>query len=270
MTGGRVAKADIPVVILCGGMGTRLREATERLPKPLVDIGDRPILWHIMKLYSHHGFRRFILALGYRSYDIKNYFLTYRENLADFTLRLKDNHLPNFLNDAGNEDWEVTCLETGLLTGTGGRVSRVRGHVDTPTFALTYGDGIGAVDLSAVLDFHLSHGALGTVTAVHPTSRYGEMHVSGEQVTEFNEKPTMADGYVSGGFFFFQRPFFDYLSDDPGLFLEEEPLRRLATDGQLRKFTHEGFWMGMDTFRDYAALNDLWSKGEAPWKVWPE
>ena len=206
--------ADIPVVILCGGMGTRLREVTDRLPKPLVDIGDKPILWHIMKTYGHHGFRRFVLCLGYRSYDIKSYFLRYRENLADFTVCLKDDHQPMFHNDVGDEDWEVTCVETGLLTGTGGRIGRVEGYVDTDEFMLTYGDGIGDVDLTALVDFHRAHGKIGTVTGVHPTSRYGEMRVDGPDVVEFNEKPTVVEGFVSGGFFMFKREFFDYLSKD--------------------------------------------------------
>ena len=260
--------SDIPVVILCGGLGTRLREATERVPKPLVDIGDRPILWHIMKTYGHHGFRRFVLALGYRSSDIKNYFLRYRENLADFTVHLKDDHRPVFHNAQGDEDWEVTCVETGLLTGTGGRISRVRDYVDADTFMLTYGDGIGDVDLTRLLEFHRSHGAIGTVTGVHPGSRYGEMAVQGDRVAEFNEKPTTAEGFVSGGFFAMNREFFDYLSDEEGLFLEKEPLQRLAQDGQLRIFPHDGFWMGMDTFREYTELNERWANGDAPWKVW--
>ena len=209
-----IPTSDIPVVILCGGLGTRLREATERVPKPLVDIGGRPILWHIMKLYGHHGFRRFVLALGYRSWDIKEYFLRYRENLSDFTVHLKDEHRPLFHNALGDEDWEVTCVETGLLTGTGGRIGRVRKYVDTETFALTYGDGIGDVDLTRLLERHRSHGAVGTVTGVHPTSRYGEMQVDGDRVSEFNEKPTQPDGFVSGGFFMFERGFFDYVTGD--------------------------------------------------------
>ncbi len=261
---------EVPVVILCGGLGTRLRASSEMLPKPLVDIGGRPILWHIMKLYASHGFRRFVLALGYKSDDIKLYFLRFRENLSDFTICLRGDHRPRFHNTAGDEDWEVTCVETGLTTGTGGRVSRVRRYVDSPVFALTYGDGIGNVDLTAALDFHLSHDAIGTVTGVHPTSRYGEMHVRGDHVTEFNEKPTLAEGYVSGGFFFFDQKFFDYLTDDEGLFLEAEPLRRLASDHQLRVRPHEGFWMGMDTPRDHAELNQLWASGEAAWEIWRE
>jgi glucose-1-phosphate cytidylyltransferase len=157
-----------------------------------------------------------------------------------------------------------------LLTGTGARVHHVSRYMDGDLFALTYADGIGTCDLSADFEFHNSHGAIGTVTAVHPTSRYGEMHIDGDRVIEFNEKPTMADGFASGGFFFFDRRFLNYITDDPALLLEEEPLRKLARDGQLRHVVHEGFWMGMDTFRDYTALNELWRSGEAPWKVWPD
>src|SRR5215210_5606813 len=233
--------ADVPVVILCGGLGTRLREATENLPKPLVDIGGRPILWHIMSLYSQHGFRRFVLCLGYRASDIKAYFLRYRENITDFTLHLRDEQRLVYHDREGMEDWEITCADTGLYTGTGGRIGRVQHYVDAPTFALTYGDGIGDVDLSGELRYHRSHGAIGTVTGVRPTSRYGEMTVADGRVVEFNEKPTTSEGFVSGGFFLFQHEFFDYLTEDVDLFLEQGPLGKLAADGQLRVFPHEGF-----------------------------
>ena len=262
--------SEIPVVILGGGLGTRLREATESVPKPLVEIGGKPILWHIMKTYSAQGFRRFVLCLGYRSTDIKDYFLRYRENLSDFTVRLKDDHEPTFHNATGDEDWEVTCVETGLLTGTGGRIGRVQRYVDADTFMLTYGDGIGDVDLTGLLAAHRAAGRIGTVTGVHPTSRYGEMQVSDGVVDEFNEKPTVAAGFVSGGFFVFERAFFDYVSTDGDLFLEKEPLRRLAQDRQLSMFPHRGFWMGMDTYREYSALNEMWELGDAPWKIWKD
>jgi glucose-1-phosphate cytidylyltransferase len=266
--------ADIPVVILCGGMGTRLREASEKLPKPLVDIGGKPILWHIMKLYGAHGFRRFVLCLGYKSDLIKRYFLDYRAEVSDFTLHMGDGHRQEFHNSYGHEDWEVTFAETGLLSGTGARIRRARPYLqDSSTFLLTYGDGIGDVDLDALLKRHRESGRLGTVTAVHPGSRYGEMKVDGglSAVTEFNEKPTLADGWVSGGFFAFERDFVDrYLDDDPELLLERRPLQRLAADGQLSVNPHEGFWMGMDTFRDWTELNQVWDSGEAPWKVWKD
>jgi glucose-1-phosphate cytidylyltransferase len=267
--------ADIPVVILCGGMGTRLREASEKLPKPLVDIGGRPILWHVMKLYGEAGFRRFVLCLGYKGDQIKHYFLDYRSNTSDFTLHMGQGHRQDFHDVAvGGEDWQVTFAETGLQTGTGARVRRVRSYLgDAPVFALTYGDGIGDIDLRSLVAAHEASGRLGTVTAVHPASRYGEMRVSpgSDAVAEFNEKPTLADGWVSGGFFLFQREFADrYLDDDAELLLERQPLRQLAADGQLSVHRHEGFWMGMDTFRDWTELNALWDAGDAPWRVWED
>lgn len=263
--------ADIPVVILCGGMGTRLREASgDKVPKPLVDIGGRPILWHIMKIYRHHGFRKFVLCLGYKGDQIKRYFLDYREHLSDFTLT-PDDVAPKFHSTGSLEDWEITFVETGLLTGTGARIKRVASHLESDHFMLTYGDGIGNVDLPTLVKTHLDGGRVGTVTGVHPASRYGEMHVDGNAVVEFNEKPTLATGWVSGGFFMFQRSFIDkYLDDDPSLLLEKAPLQHLARDGQLSLFEHEGFWMGMDTFRDWTELNALWDRGNPPWKLWQD
>ena len=267
-----LAPRDIPVVILCGGMGTRLREASEKLPKPLVDIGGKPILWHVMKTYSHYGFRRFILCLGYKSDQIRRYFLDYREHIHDFTLDLASaDEPPRWHGTAATEDWEITFVDTGLMTGTGARVRRVADHLDTDTFLLTYGDGIGNVDIGAVLAAHRAGGRLATVTGVHPASRYGEMHVDGNRVTEFNEKPTLATGWVSGGFFAFNRLVVDkYLDDDPDLMLEKKPLQSIAADGELTVHQHEGFWMGMDTFRDWKELNSLWDDGKAEWKVWED
>jgi glucose-1-phosphate cytidylyltransferase len=264
--------AEIPVVILCGGMGTRLREASEKLPKPLVDIGGKPIVWHIMKTYAHYGFRRFVLCLGYKSDQIRRYFLDYRENVSDFTLKLGSaEEPPQWHGQAAGEDWEITFVDTGLLTGTGARVKRVAEYLDTDTFLLTYGDGIGDVDITAVLAAHQSGGRLATVTGVHPASRYGEMHVDGNQVSEFNEKPTLATGWVSGGFFAFNRLVVDkYLDDDPDLMLEKKPLQTIAADGELTVHKHEGFWMGMDTFRDWTELNGLWDAGTPPWRVWED
>ena len=267
MSGRDTPLERMPVVILAGGLGTRLREETERVPKPLVGIGERPIVWHIMKLFGHHGAKRFVLCLGFKSWLIKEYFLRYREQIADLTVRLGDPGPPTFHTN-GEEDWEVTLAETGLDTGTGGRIHRVRQYVDTDTFILTYGDGLGSVDIDALVDFHRSHGRIGTVTGVHPTSRYGEMKVADGVVTDFDEKPSTAEGYVSGGFFVFQREFFDYLDDDPELMFERAPLQQLARDGELAVFPHSGFWMGMDTFREFTELNRLWAAGDAPWKVW--
>jgi len=236
-----------------------------------VDIGGMPILWHIMKTYGHFGFRRFILCLGYKGDQIRRHFLDYREHMNDFTLELGSDAPPQFHKRGEAEDWEITFVETGLLTGTGGRVRRVADHINSDFFLLTYGDGIGPVDLDSLVRQHLASGLLGTVTGVHPASRYGEMHVDGTRVTEFNEKPTLATGWVSGGFFAFNKLMIDkYLDDDPDLLLEKKPLQALASDGELGVFRHEGFWMGMDTFRDWKELNGLWDDGRADWKVWED
>jgi glucose-1-phosphate cytidylyltransferase len=264
------AAQDIPVVILCGGMGTRLREETERLPKPLLEIGNKPILWHIMKIYAHHGFRRFVLCLGYKGWLIKEFFLRYREQISDFTLALGGDGSPAFHDGEPVDDWEVTCAETGLTTGTGARLQRVRRYIDTDTFMLTYGDGVGPVDLRGLLDFHRAQGCIGTVTGVHPRSRYGEIKVEGDRAVEFVEKPSGARGLVSGGFFVFERAFLDHLDDDPALALEDAPLTTLASSGELAVFPHDEFWRGMDTHRDFIELNELWAGGNAPWRVWPD
>ena len=261
------AKRDMPVVILCGGQGTRLREETEYRPKPMVEIGERPILWHIMKIYSVFGLDRFVLCLGYKGWEIKQYFLRYKEMLGDFTISMDGSRAPEFHNDDGLESWRVTCAETGLDTATGARLRRVRQYVDAPTFCFTYGDAVGNVDIDALLDFHHAQGRLATVTGVRPTSRYGELQVDGSKVVEFAEKP-VAEGVVSGGFFVFQREVFDYLSDDPQLFLEQQPLQHLARDGQLSVYLHEGFWHPMDTYRDYLHLNAVWKQENPPWKIW--
>ncbi len=261
--------SEIPVVILCGGQGLRLRELTENVPKPMVEIGEHPILWHIMKFYGAYGFRRFVLCLGYKGWIIKQYFLRYHEMRRDFTVAMRGDP-PELLfhNQEGAEDWEVTCAETGLDSGTGGRLKLVERYLEVPTFCFTYGDAVGAVALDQLIHFHLNHGRIATVTGVHPTSRYGEMKVNGSHVIEFNEKPTVVEGVVSGGFFVFNRAIFDYLGTDPKVFLELEPLQKLARDRQLEVFIHEGFWHPMDTYRDWSQLNELWKSGRAPWKIW--
>lgn len=268
MSANRTPLDQMPLVVLCGGQGTRLREETEYRPKPMVEIGGRPILWHIMKIYGHHSVGRFVLCLGYKGWVIKQYFLRYHEYLRDFTLDLSEGGPPEFHNRLGEENWKITCAETGAETGTGGRLKRVRDYVDTDTFLFTYGDAVGDVDIEALVDFHHRQGRIATVTGVHPTSRYGEMVVEDGLAQEFNEKPTVAEGVVSGGFFVFQKEVFDYLDDAPDLFLEAEPLRRLARDRQLSVYVHEGFWHPMDTYRDYLHLNALWDRGEVPWKSW--
>ena len=259
---------DVPVVILCGGKGTRLREETEYRPKPMVEIGPQPILWHIMKIYGAYGLDRFILCLGYKGWEIKQYFLRYQEMHCDFTVTMDGSRPLAIHNDAGRLSWQVTCAETGAETATGARLWRVRQHLPGATFCFTYGDAVGDVDIARLVAFHRAHGRIATVTGVHPTSRYGEMKVAGERVLEFDEKPTHAEGVVSGGFFVFEPAVFDYLDDDPDLFLEQKPLQRLARDGQLSVYRHEGFWHPMDTYRDYLHLNDLWKRGETPWKIW--
>lgn len=258
--------ADIPVVILCGGFGTRIREASERVPKPMIDIGGKPVLWHIMKTYSEHGHRRFILCLGYMSGAVKEYFLRYRENMSDFTISLASGDATyHGMGDA--EDWEITCVETGLETGTGGRVSRIRDYIDTDEFMLTYGDGVSNVNVTELLATHRAQGLIGTVTGVHPTSRFGEILVDGDRVEKFQEKPELAGGWVSGGFFVFNREFLNRIDDEVDS-LEKEPLAKLSADGELAVYKHQGFWMGMDTFREYTELNRLWAEDIAPWKSW--
>lgn len=260
---------DSPVVILCGGQGTRIREASERLPKAMVEIGGYPILWHIMKIYSQHGFRRFVICLGYKGWEIKKFFLDYRAHMSDFTISLSDNHTIDYRNDRANENWEITFAETGMETATGARLRRARPYIDTENFMLTYGDGVSSVNLTALAKEHVEAGRIGTVTGVHPTSKFGEMQVCDDLVEEFNEKPTKVTGYVSGGFFAFRREFVDnYLDDDPKLWLEHEPLQRLARDKQLTVFPNEDFWRAMDTYKDYMELNELWASGAAPWCNW--
>ena len=263
----RTPKDRMPVVILCGGQGTRLREETEYRPKPMVEIGDQPILWHIMKIYGHFGLRRFVLCLGYKGWVIKQYFLRLHEMMRDFTVAMDGTTPPVFHNEVGQEDWLVTCAETGETSGTGGRLGLVRDYVDADTFCFTYGDAVAKIDIDALLDFHYEQGRIATVTGVHPTSRYGEMTVEAGRAVEFNEKPTVAEGVVSGGFFVFDREVFDYLDPDPGHMLEAAPLQKLARDGQLSVYVHEDHWDSMDTYRDYVHLNQLWKQGP-PWKVW--
>lgn len=260
----------IPVVILCGGMGTRLREETEVRPKPMVAIGGRPILWHIMKLYSAAGFKEFILCLGYKGHVIKEYFLNYHTYNTDLTVRLGRPEAIQYHNSHSEEDWCVTLVETGDAAQTGSRVARAGRYVQSATFCLTYGDGLGDVDLPALIEFHRKHGKIGTVTGVRPPGRFGELRVEpGGRAIEFAEKPQVTEGIINGGFFVFQREFLTrYLSNHESLALEHEPLQRLAEDGQLMVYLHEGFWQPMDTYRELKFLEQLWSSGQAPWKMW--
>lgn len=263
-----VNPADIPVVILCGGQGTRIREASEKLPKPLIDIGGKPVLWHIMKTYGAHGFRKFVLCLGYKSWDIKEYFLRYQENVSDFTINVANGTGPQFHERADLDDWDVSLVDTGMHTGTGGRLAKVAHLLDQPYFMVSYGDGVGAVDLSGQLAAISADPAMmAMVTGVHPTSRYGELATEGNRVVDFAEK-LPSDGWVSGGFFAFRQQFLSRLLDDPGHFFEQGPMQDLARENALGLWEHLGFWMGMDTYREYSALNEMWDKGEAEWKIW--
>ncbi len=255
-------------VILCGGLGTRLREETEFRPKPLVEVGGRPILWHIMKLYAHHGFRDFVLCLGHRGQMIKDYFLNYEAMNNDFTICLGRQNRITYHDEHGEQDFKVTLAETGVETMTGGRVRRVKRYVEEDTFLVTYGDGVADLNVRAVVDFHRAHKRLATVTAVHPFSRFGVLDIGGDgKVREFAEKP-QAQGWVSAGFFVFDRGVFDYLDEGDGCVLEREPLERLTSEGQLMAYRHEGFFYTMDTYREYVHLNELWAGGRAPWRVW--
>lgn len=264
-----ITPRDIPVFILCGGLGTRLREETELRPKPMVPIGNRPILWHIMRRYSAHGFRRFILCTGYKSEVVKSFFLNYASMNSDFTVQLKTNNVTVHSIDH-DEDWEVTVAYTGELTMTGARVARAAKYLGSAKhFAVTYGDGLTDVDLCEELQFHLDTSRIGTVLGVNPPSRFGELRMDGSQVIEFSEKPDFSDSWINGGYFFFRRDFLSYLSSDESCILERAPLIKLARDGQLSMYKHRGFWACMDTQRDKEQLEKLWSSGNAPWCQMP-
>lgn len=257
------------VVILCGGQGTRLREETEFRPKPMVEIGGRPILWHIMKTYAHYGLTDFVLCLGYKGYLIKDFFLNYEARMKDFTVRLGSLPAVKFHNGHAEEGWTVTLAETGETAMTGARLRRARDYLDRGPFCLTYGDGLGDVNIAELIKFHRSHGKLGTVTGVRPPGRFGELRVEERQVTGFAEKPQASGGLINGGFFIFEREFVDrYLDDHDDLTLEGEPLQRLAADGELMVWQHDGFWQAMDTYRELRLLEEFWNAGRAPWKVW--
>jgi glucose-1-phosphate cytidylyltransferase len=255
------------VVILCGGQGTRLREETEFRPKPMVEIGGRPILWHIMKGYAHYGFREFVLCLGYRGNMIKEYFLNYEAMNNDCTVCLGRHRQITYHGEHEESGFSVTLAETGSDSMTGGRLKRVEKYIDDEEFLLTYGDGLADINLQSLVDFHHAHGRLATVTSVRPISRFGLMDVAPDgAVRQFSEKP-MLEGWASAGFFVLSRRIFDYLPGDSCV-LENEPLQRLANEGQLAAYRHEGFFFAMDTYREFKYLNDLWHAGEAPWKVW--
>ena len=255
-------------VILCGGVGTRLKEETEYKPKPMVEIGGMPMVWHIMKYYSHFGINKFVLCLGYKGSSIKDYFYNYEMRNSDFTINLANRSI-KIHNAHSEKSWEVTLAETGANTMTGGRVKKIESYINDDVFLLTYGDGLSNVNIRELLAFHKKHGKIGTVTGVHPPSRFGELNIKNNRVADFSEKPQVhSGGMINGGYFVFNKKFFKYLRDDENCILEREPLEKLANDGELMVYKHDGFWQCMDTFRDFEFLNNLWKENKAEWKVW--
>lgn len=254
-------------VILCGGLGTRLSEETHLKPKPMVEIGEKPILWHIMNIYSAHGFNEFILALGYKGEAVKKYFLNYYNFQSDLTISLKTGEITASKNCY--RDWTVHLVDTGLNSMTGGRLYRLRDRLKGETFMLTYGDGVSNIDIDKLLKFHKSHGKIATITAVKPSARFGGMKFNGDRVIEFTEKPQTGEGWINGGFFVFEPGVFNCLRSEADV-LEKEPLENLAKDGQLMAYKHEDFWQCMDTMRDKQLLEKLWAGNNAPWKIWDD
>lgn len=254
-------------VLLAGGLGTRMREETEYRPKPMVEIGNRPVLWHIMKLLGAQGIEDFVICTGYKSNFIKNYFLSYRSENSDFTIKLGDEKSVQFQEANTEENWTVTVSDTGASTQTGGRIKRIKKYVGDETFLCTYGDGIADVDVKKLIEFHKSHGKIATVTAVQPTSRFGVLDIDENgQIVHFREKPKVED-WISIGYFIFEKEVFDYIDSDESI-LELNTLHRLAAVGEVVAYQHQGFWEPMDTYRETILLNEIWDSGNAPWKIW--
>lgn len=255
------------VAILAGGLGSRLGEETTVRPKPMVEIGGKPILWHIMKIYSHYGFNEFIVMCGYKGEYIKDYFLNYRYNTSDITVNLSDNSVCVHKNRT--EPWKITLCDTGANTLTGGRIAQIKKYIGDEPFMLTYGDGVADIDIPALIDFHRKSGKIATLTAVRPTARFGVLHIEKDGgVSEFVEKPEATESWINGGFFVLEPEVFDYIPDSPNTIWEREPLMKLAANGQLNAFAHSGFWRPMDMLKDKKDLNELWDAGRAPWKIW--
>ncbi len=253
-------------VILAGGLGTRFAEETSLRPKPMIEVGGRPILWHILKIYAAHGITDFVICCGYRGYMIKEYFANYFLHMSDVTFDMAHNEM--IVHEKRAEPWRVTLVDTGDDSMTGGRLRRVKEHVkDEGFFFFTYGDGVGNIDITKSIEFHRSHGKLATMTATYPPGRFGALEVANGQVTHFLEKPQGDGGMINGGFFVLSPKVIDYVEGD-AMIWEQEPLRNLAEDGELMAFEHHGFWQPMDTLRDKQLLNDLWSSGKAPWRIW--
>ncbi|HCU04868.1 MAG: glucose-1-phosphate cytidylyltransferase [Gammaproteobacteria bacterium GWE2_42_36] len=253
-------------VILAGGLGSRLSEETELKPKPMVEIGGKPILWHVMKIYSTYGVTEFVICLGYKGYVIKEYFANYFLHMADVTFDMRNNSMQ--IHHQSAEPWKVTLVDTGDNTMTGGRLKRVKPYIENDeSFCLTYGDGVGNVDIAAVIALHQKENRLATVTAMQPPGRFGALEFTGNQLTNFVEKPHGDGGWINGGFFVLSPKVIDYIAGDATLW-EQEPMRNLAKDGQMSVYFHDGFWQPMDTLREKQLLESLWASGKAPWKVW--
>jgi glucose-1-phosphate cytidylyltransferase len=255
------------VVIFCGGLGTRLREETEFRPKPMVPVGERPILWHIMKTYAHYGHKDFVLCLGYKGEVIKEYFRNYHWNTSDVTLRLGPRPQIKYHNQHDEEDWSVTLVDTGQATMTGGRLKRVLKFIDEDDFLVTYGDGVTDSNINDSITFHRNQKKIVTITAVHPAGRFGDLEIVDGTVRAFQEKAEYQPGFINGGFFVMNRRIDQYLTDDKCV-LEQEPLARLAAEGQIAAYCHSGFWQCMDTYREQQMLTSMWNSGKAPWRVW--
>jgi len=255
----------LKAVILAGGLGTRLAEETVVRPKPMVKIGGLPLLWHIMKIYGRHGINDFVICLGYKGYLIKEYFANYFLHMSDVTFGLADNSMT--VHQTHADPWTVTLVDTGVETMTGGRVKRAASYLSDETFLLTYGDGVGDIDVGRTIEFHRSHGKAATMTVTQPPGRFGQVQVEQDTVVRFVEKPVGDGGWVNGGFFVLEPRALEYIEGDTTV-LEQEPLRDLAADGELVAYRHHGFWLPMDTLRDKQRLEDLWGSGDAPWKVW--
>lgn len=255
------------VVLLAGGYGTRIAEETEIKPKPMVEIGGKPILWHIMKIYSHYGFNDFVILLGYKGYYIKEYFANYFLHQSDVTIDMQTNKME--VHNNTSEPWKVTLVDTGLDTMTGGRIKRAQKYVGDEPFLLTYGDGVSDIDIAKSVDFHKNHGKAVTMTAIQPEARFGNLDIDEKQnIKKFIEKPKTEAGWINGGFFICEPEVFNYISDDESCVFEQVPLQQLAADGKMSAFKHHGFWQPMDTLRDNQKLNKLWKENKAPWKVW--